>query len=40
MVLEVLDLEVVGHSLFVKGKYPEILEEVSYIQFYFFFISF
>jgi hypothetical protein len=30
-------LEVVGQGLFVKGKDPNILEEVSYIQFYFLF---
>jgi hypothetical protein len=30
---KVLDmfLEVMGHGFFVKGKYPNILEEVSYI---------
>jgi hypothetical protein len=30
-------LEVVGHDLLVKGKDQNILEEVSYIQFYFLF---
>jgi hypothetical protein len=30
-------LQVVGHNLLVKGKNPNHLEEVSYIQFYFLF---
>jgi hypothetical protein len=38
-VLDII-LEGVGHVLIVKGKYPNILEKVLYIYFYFIFISF